>query len=30
MDRHIRTRDSAPQRLRLAIIDDDHFRSEGM
>ena len=30
MDRHIRTRDSALQRLRLAVIDDDNLRSEGM
>ena len=30
MDRHIRPRNSTPQCLRLAIIDDDHLRSEGM
>src|SRR5215510_8950760 len=30
MNRHIRTCDSAPQRLSLAIIDDDHLCSEYM
>src|SRR5262245_41265162 len=30
MDRYIRTRDRTPQCLRLAVIDDDHLRFEGM
>src|SRR5262245_30498479 len=30
MDRYIRARDSTLQRLWLAVINDDHLRSEGM